>query len=212
VPTPGELAAEERRKKRLERYWSSPRSWDASSDGLYERSYPEYDVIHTGELVFQIEGYADGVRRKWADGRTQTVESLLDDIVIGLETLLAVRKASREAQEERERQRQEMARRRALARERLEREEKRKAYLGSIIDLHEETGRLRQWLAETELKSETHRNVSRLVAWAKDRLAALEATVDPGHIDQELESRKLFPEVDELHDPEGEPPEPQRWW
>jgi len=51
-----------------------------------------------------------------------------------------------------------------------------------------------------------------MVGWARDRLATLEAILDPGKLSEELRTRKLFPEPDELHDPLGEPPPEQRWW
>jgi hypothetical protein len=103
---------------------------------LFERAYPEFDVVYTGALALQIEGYSEGVRRTWADGKTQTIEALLDDIIVGLEALLAVRKSRREEQEERDRQWQERARRRELARKRAEREERRARYVNSIINVH----------------------------------------------------------------------------
>ena len=34
---------------------------------------PGFDTVYTGEFALQVEGYSDGVRRKWADGKTQTV-------------------------------------------------------------------------------------------------------------------------------------------
>ena len=40
----------------------------------------------------------------------------------------------------------------------------------------------------------------------------LEATIDPGHVDQDLKDKKLFPETDELHDPEGDSPDEPRYW
>lgn len=213
VPTPEDLAAEERRQKKLERYWSS-RSWDASPVNMFERAYPEFDVIYTGELVLQVEGYGDGVRRTWADGRTQTVESLSDDIVVGLQTLLDVRKAGREEREERQRQREHLARRRDLARQRSKREENRLSYLNSIINLHREIDQLRGWLAVIELKlsPRTGDDFRRMIDWARNRLTNLEATIDPGHVDQDLKDKKLFPETDELHDPEGGPPDEPRYW
>lgn len=48
--------------------------------------------------------------------------------------------------------------------------------------------------------------------WARAQLEALEAALDPVMLAAVLYARKLFPEVDELHDPLGEPPpERSRW-
>jgi hypothetical protein len=93
-PTGEELAAEEQRQKKFARIHGSASSWVAS---LEPRAYPEFDTIYTGEFVFQVEGYSDGVRRKWADGKNQTVERLLDDVVVGIIALLAARKQGRRA-------------------------------------------------------------------------------------------------------------------
>ena len=50
-----------------------------------------------------------------------------------------------------------------------------------------------------------------MMGWARDRLGSLEAIIDPGKVATELRERKLFSEIDELHDPLGDPPE-SRWW
>jgi hypothetical protein len=51
-----------------------------------------------------------------------------------------------------------------------------------------------------------------LILWAKERLAGIEATVDPAHINDDLKEEDLFPEVDELLDPKGEPLREPGWW
>jgi hypothetical protein len=116
VPTPEELAAEERRKKRLERHYATRRTWDspAPSD-LYAQACPAIDTIRTGDLVMQIQGWGDGVRRTWADGRTQRLDRMVEDVATGLEAILAARRLQRKEREERERRHQERARRHALA-------------------------------------------------------------------------------------------------
>jgi hypothetical protein len=153
VRTAKELAAEERRKKRQARHWQSPRSWDQDYSRLFGRDYPEFDTVYTGALVFQVEGYSDGVRRMWADGKTQTIESLLEGIEMGHQTLLAVRKAQRKEREERTRRWAEQDRLRTLTQKRAEREEMRIAYLDSIIGMQDETRRLGQWLANPDVLS-----------------------------------------------------------
>ncbi len=170
-------------------------------------------MAYTGEFALQVEGYSDGVRRKWADGKTQTVESLLDDIVIGIEALLAARKAAREEREERQRVWEELSRRRDLARQRNEREGKRLTYIRSVMDLGDEADRLRRWLDRPEVKTGgAGTDYASLVAWVKQRVSNLEATLDPSHIDDDLKAKKLFPEVDDLADPLGEPPSEPRYW
>jgi hypothetical protein len=90
TPTEEDLAKEERRKKRIERAQGSS-SWADLPYGIYQRAYPDFDTIFTGQFVLQVDGYGDGVRRTWADGKVQRIETLEDSIVAGFEALLAVR-------------------------------------------------------------------------------------------------------------------------
>jgi hypothetical protein len=189
VPTAPEIASEEQRKKRLSRIDTS---W-SSSFGTYDQAYPKQDLIFTGRLAFQVEGYADGVRRRWADGQKQTVESLLKDIVIGIEALLAVRKAQREEHEERNRQWQEEERRRELERKRAELEDRRKTFLLSVLDLFSEIDRIERWLSgTTAISSSSHSNYRRLIDWSNRRLADLMATISPENVEDNLMQNGLF--------------------
>jgi len=51
-----------------------------------------------------------------------------------------------------------------------------------------------------------------MLIWARERLAHLErrTTVDAAAV--ELKGKSLFPEVDELYDPLGDPPEPKCYY
>jgi hypothetical protein len=213
VPTPEELAAEERRKKRLERYYATRRTWDAPAPSdLYAQAYPAIDTVRTGDLVMQIQGWGDGVRRTWADGRTQRLDRMVEDVATGLEAILATRRLQREEREERERRYQERARRHALARQRAEREKKREAFLDQLMELRREVDALEAWLARTGPTSELTGSHARLVGWATARLETLRQRLDPSQISAALDANKLFPEPDELHDPLGEPDDPQGWY
>ena len=100
IPPPADLAAEERRQKKLRRHWQSAAPWNDARVSLFGRAYPECTGVRD-RSVFR------GVRRTWADGKTQTIERLLDNMTVGLEAVLAVRRLRREEQEEREHQWQE---------------------------------------------------------------------------------------------------------
>ena len=88
----------------------------ARSDGGWEPK--RYDYEATGRLVFEILEIGVGTRCKWADGARQRMESMLNDIVVGLvETAEALRRR-REAWAEAARQRAiEDEKRRARERE-----------------------------------------------------------------------------------------------
>lgn len=112
--------AERRRRER------NPFAWDRR---------PQYDYHPTGRLTFRFDGYGNGHRMSWSDGKTQRLEELLNDIIAG-----AVRLAVywRRRQEEAE------ARQRAWAEaERLRRERERQS--------DEEERRCERLMARTEL-------------------------------------------------------------
>jgi hypothetical protein len=45
-----------------------------------------------------------------------------------------------------------------------------------------------------------------MLLWAKDRLAHLESLQTMEAVTEKLKQEKLFPDLDDLHDPEGELP------
>jgi hypothetical protein len=203
-PTEEELAAEKRRQAKIHRIqvsgsWSS--DWPA-------RAYPERDEIPQGELVLQVDGWwRDNVRRRWADGKIQRMENLLDSIVTGFEVLLAARKANRLEDERREREQAELARRQRLAEERRNREKKRRDLLKDVMHKSVEAATIRQWLSSLDLtNAEEDEEFARFVTWAQGKLATLEIAVSRRNITAIVESQALFPTVDTLRDPLGEPP------
>ena len=214
VPTPEDLAAEERRQKRVDRYFATRNPWSSTdSSGLFEKAYPEFDIVRTGELVMHVEGWNDGIRRTWADGRIQRIERLVDDVATGIEAILTARRLNREEQERKEREYQERARRHALARQRREREDKRLAFLKNLIKLQREVDALEAWLARQPPAGgpPTDGN-ARLREWAAKRLDALRVRLRPEGISAALDAEKLFPDPDDLHDPLGDPKDRLGWY
>lgn len=110
IPTEKEQELYDRQQARRQRA-ADYRNWDLYSTLPYEKPCPEYDTIYTGQLAFVIEGWAPDLRKTWADGRTQSVESMFESIVSGLKILLANTKAERERREEEDRLRAQLARR-----------------------------------------------------------------------------------------------------
>ena len=137
---------------------------------------------------------------------------MVEDVATGLEAILTARRLQREERKERERRYQERARRHALARQRAEREEKREAFLDQLMKLRREVDELEAWLARPRPTSEPAGSHGRLIAWATARLETLRQRLEPDQITAALDAEKLFPEPDELHDPLGEPDEPQGWY
>jgi hypothetical protein len=206
IPTQEELNEEEKERKRFQRRWSQRSLSDLVDLGPYTRPYPEWDIIFLGELVVEIDrSGGDGLRRRWSDGKTQKVERMLDDIALGLRAHLAAVKERRESHEEWQRQYAHMQRRRETARRRAERETRRLAFLKELSDHQQEIARLTEWLAHagTEQKSP---HLDRMNQWVRERLRLSQAALDEAGIESALAKAALFPEADELHDPEGELP------
>ncbi|WP_133770246.1 hypothetical protein [Enterovirga rhinocerotis] len=211
IPTAEEIEAEARRQKRLSRSWNDESTWFL---GGYDRSYPEKDIIRTGQLSVQIEGYTEGVRRTWADGKLQTVEDLIPSIVDGTEILLAARKAAREAREEHARRWTELRRRRQLAQQRGEREKARLDFFERLGAVRQEATLLRDQLSQIRGSiGGASVSIDRMIDWGERRLASLEAQLDPLRIEETATNAKLFPseEDDELFDPLGDPPDGHFW-
>jgi len=213
-PTAAELEVEARRERKLKQYWAgSTRYGDPGP--IFNQAYPEFDIVQTGALSFLIDGYDRGMRHTWADGKSQKIDRLLESIVDGIEAILVFRRVEREQREERERRWNELCQRRELARKRSERERQRLGYWRRIARIQRETGMLRQWLEEAARSNGdvTTNNVRRMVDWIRLRLAALEESISIRSVDEILSSSGLFPEVDDLTDPLGDPPnEPRYDW
>ena len=141
IPTPEEIAREEKRKEKQARSLRR-NDWDSISFGS-RPPWPEYVTAWTGELVFSIDAWADDLRKTWGDGKTQRVERMVPEIVAGIETI----RVRREEREERERQWKILQHRRQLAQARLKREETRLSHLRQIIELRREAREIREWIS-----------------------------------------------------------------
>ncbi|WP_140426969.1 hypothetical protein [Ensifer aridi] len=141
------------------------------------------------------------------------MESMLEAMADGFLFHLAHKKARREEEEERARQRRHMAHRRALHQKRQERETRRVSFLRQLADYQREAADLRATIAcASELLPQASPEYGRMIAWAEQRLADLEAQNQLEVLTSNLRGQGLFPEPDDLHDPEGDPPTPKYTW
>lgn len=206
-PTPGELKKKQDYDRRRE---------IASRRGQWldwETFWPEYDYNYSGKLTFEINNWADGARKKWSDGKHQTLESMLDGIADGLLFHLAFDKARREEREENERRRKHMALRRELYNKRQEREAKRIKFIADLTAYHNEATQLRTTIANASSNLErAELEYRRMIDWAQKRLAQLEAQNELATLTSHLRAENLFPDDDPLFDPEGDPPPKQNYW
>lgn len=211
VLTEKEKAEEEKRQKQRERTRGRQTDWAVTE--LFPVRVPEFDIADTGELGLEINGYGTGLRRSWRDGKMQLLEKLVDEIVDGIEAHLTYGRIQREARQKAEAERRELVRRHGLIKARTEREEARTSLLTKLMQTGKQASELRGWLADFERKSQLHSetDVTRLISWVHDQLSKLETALDLENLHQDLKTRKLFPEIDDLHDPLGEPPPIDCW-
>lgn len=169
--------------------------------------------MSTGELVVAIDAWADGLRKTWGDGKTQRLETMVPDIVVGIELVLAAVRVRREEREERERLWAELQRRRHMAKARADREEKRTQYLSRLLRMRKEADEIRGWLSSLNHENPPAADTSlgRMIAWTRERLVRLDQETSLGAVVAGLDGKSLFPDPDDLHDPLGDPPAANGW-
>ncbi len=102
-----------------------------------------------------------------------------------------------------------LQRRRFLAMRRKEREEQRLNLLDACLADFETATKIRQWADWIAPQAEGEPEITRLVGWARNNAANLEAKSSAAMTRMGL--KELFPEVDDLHDPLGEPAPKHPW-
>lgn len=179
----------------------------------YETFWPEYDYVHEGKLSLEVMNWADGARRRWSDGRTQSLESMLESIADGILYHVHFDRARREEREADERRRQHLAYRRDLQERRLKRETKRQEFLQRLADDQREAIELRKTIeGASKLLLEAGPEYRSMIDWARRRLQILESRNELEVLSGMLKEQNLFPEPDDLFDPEGEPPPKTNYW
>jgi hypothetical protein len=107
---------------------------------------------------------------------------------------------------------EDLAHRRRLAAARQSRNAEREALLQELTQAERKAFELRGWITQWELKADAASpEIRRLIKWAKQILLDMERSILPTELTKRLEMRDLFPDVDDLADPLGDPP-PLRPW
>lgn len=111
---------------------------------------PQYDYHPTGWLTLRLDGYGDGTRMSWGDGKPQRLEDLLADAIAGAVRLAAIRRRRKEEADARQKAWQEAERLRQEARRQHKQEQRRCERLFVEVELWRMAGRLRDYLAAEE--------------------------------------------------------------
>ena len=127
-----------------------------------------YDLVRTGTLALNIENIW-GVRRTWKDGKTQRLEDIVNEVIVGLLKGALHKKAQRDEQERARVRAEEVERRREAARQRFLQERARvrrfdrlKAACREHEDLLTFLEQLRSSIGAVEERSE----IAQWLAWA----------------------------------------------
>jgi len=185
LPTSTELQAEARRV----RLGGSNHGW------FWNKAYPEFDYLLTGNLKFSISMWGSrGRRLDWQDRKTFSLEDQALAIVVEIDERLEADRLHRIEQERQKRVWRRAEENQRLAEARRKREAERDALISEIMQLQAKARDLRAWIdwAAPIKDAET----MRMLDWARARLAAIERAVNPAAFGDWLRDKKLFPEAD----------------
>ncbi|MDE2319926.1 MAG: hypothetical protein KGK02_09545 [Rhodospirillales bacterium] len=212
IPSEQELQLYQRQKEKRDRA-ANRSDWTVYQSLPYKQPWPEHDYVYAGQFAFVIDSWAGGLRKLWSDGKHQSIETLLESIVVGIMAILTYEKLKREERAEAERNRQEYARRSELKKKRDERENQRIIYLQKLIDLQREVEGLEKWLASVPSNHSGEAvGFDQMLLWAKKRLSMLRTQITAKYVADEISKNVLFPETDDLHDPLGDPERPKGYY
>lgn len=171
-----------------------------------KHGWKQQEYVPIGRLSLQIFGQTEGVKKNWIDKDEKLVESSIPQIAKSYRLLVVAKKAEDDLRRAAEQRRAELARRRDLAKQRVGREEARLIFLTGIADARREAEDLRRTIDLVPDGDHAQPDLARMLKWARRRLAILDQNTLPQAIQRHLVERNLFPEPDDLNDPEGELP------
>ena len=180
VPTPKELE-EKARRDRWGGYSSDP--------------WPKYDYSPCGELslVIDPDGYSP-LRRKYADGKTQTLEKMTAEILAGFAAHAASIRERRLAAEESKRRAAEAEARRKRIAAYQERDKRRHAFVDLIASKLEQRSKLANVLAYAEQAGDAAMPLG-MSAWLSRSIAEIDALLSPLFL--EISARRAKIDFDE---------------
>lgn len=204
VLTEKEVAEDAAYRKKREKYWSKPASWDDEDFSVFPPRFPEWDYHPTGQLSFELEhAYLMGAspRRSYRDAKVQRLEKMAVDIAVGIKVLAAARKEDRVRREADARQREEERQRRERVLRQKHIDERRSKALDSLLEEMAALDRLRRLVSSlrAELEADASGRVVALVRFAEEKLARRELALSADGLERRLEESRLFAEDDD-HD------------
>ncbi|RUV26488.1 MULTISPECIES: hypothetical protein [unclassified Mesorhizobium] len=189
-PTPAEL------KRRDER----------ARLGYTTDPWSKYDQFPSGRLAIVIHANPySGLRRTYSDGKTQTLESMLPDILAGFVGHAAYISERRRESDERERRQREAEARRQREEAFNSRETRRMEFVDAVHEQLTQRDKLTAVLSHLEnATSEDAARVSAMTTWVRQRLKQIDALINPHFLNISARSSKVdFTEPDPEQEAEG---------
>ncbi|WP_312808739.1 hypothetical protein [Agrobacterium cavarae] len=164
-------------------------------------TWPEFDIVYTGKLKLGFTGWVSGLRQSWSDGKTKTVESMADDIIVGLRLIIAANAEDSRIRQENELRRQALHEQSVRRKKREEREGKRTEFFEFIERDRRQLAEWRGTLRALPSADEMPQEYAAMILWAEQRISHLEKSLSVESIQQALVDKNLFPSPDDLADP-----------
>ncbi|WP_334518608.1 hypothetical protein [Bradyrhizobium sp. AZCC 2230] len=161
--------------------------------GFSRAAWPQYDYSPSGRLAIVIHTNSwSGLRRSYSDGKTQSIETMLPEIIAGLAEHAAHLRERRRADEERERQYREAELRRKREEAFGAREKRRLEFVDAIHQQLLERSKLSAVLAHLETATTEDPNRAQSIqAWIRRRIQQIDALTSPEFLDLSARSAKL---------------------
>lgn len=167
--------------------------------------YQRREYQHIGRMTFRIFGWAEGVRKNFNDGDTLAVEDSIDKLAASFRAAI-LHEIDQDARDRlAARERAHLAHRQELAALRSKREDDRRGFLKYVADVSREVEDLKTTISSLEQPASENSEFGRMLTWAQQRLSFLSSAISPDRLASDLIEKNLFPDPDDLFDPEGEP-------
>lgn len=202
VPTEKEIAEQEAARRKRERRWKNPSSWDDADYSLSFLRGPEWDYHPTGQLAFELEqSYFLGTspRRAFKDAKVQRLENMASDIAVGLAVYAAAQKDDRSRRQEAARQREEERQLREIAQRQHHVMERRGSALDEVLEELAALDRLRRLVEglRGEHALDGSGRIKEFLAFAEVRLGARETALSAAGLDKRFEDQRIFGDDDD---------------
>lgn len=167
------------------------------AEQIDRRDHMPIPEVPSGRLEVQLEPiYAirgDSPRRKFTDGKKQTVETLLGKIVGAIAATAAAKRERDEYYRQLQRERQQREEARLAAERNAVREQERVAALDSVLEAQERLARVKRLVLRLNgASSRRGAAMETFLAWATAYAVTLEELLEPERLYDHLERSGLF--------------------